>query len=254
MDTAQRPMGSPWPSRNSSRWSLAVAGAVTIAVGWVRRRTSDRSVLPSGVATAMYGIRLLAQSDLIREFSNLPPVFWEWVRGRPRRARRPASVAAVRRELKAADPNVAIFSVKTMAQHMERQQVLPQLMASLIVPAGILAAITAVIGLYAVMSYAVGRRTREIGIRVAIGATPGNVLGLVLRQGLGVTAVGLGIGLAASFGLTRLVSVLLVGVSASDPLIFVGVPALLLSVAVVASYVPARRALGVNALVALKQN
>jgi len=117
---------------------------------------------------------------------------------------------------------------------------------------GVVAILIASVGLYGVMSYTVGRRTREIGIRVALGAQQGDVLRLILRQGLVLTAVGLGVGLLASFGGTRVLSALLYDVSVVDPITFVGVSVLLLTVALLACYVPARRAARVNPIVALR--
>ncbi len=164
-----------------------------------------------------------------------------------------AAASALRRQITAVDANVPVFAVKTMKQHLERQQVVPTLLASLVVPAGVLALLIAVIGLYAVMAYSVGRRTREIGIRVAVGAAPSGILTLVLREGVALTAAGMTIGLALAFALTRMVSAILTGVSPTNPLVFTAVPALLLVVAALACCVPARRALGVDPVHALRQ-
>jgi predicted permease len=163
------------------------------------------------------------------------------------------AASALRRQITAVDANVPVFAVKTMKQHLERQQVVPTLLASLVVPAGVLALLIAVIGLYAVMAYSVGRRTREIGIRVAIGAAPSGILRLVLREGMVLTAAGTTIGLVLAFALTRTVSAILTGVSPTDPLVFTAVPAVLLGVAALACCVPARRAVSVDPLVALRQ-
>ncbi|HUU33657.1 MAG TPA: FtsX-like permease family protein, partial [Vicinamibacterales bacterium] len=103
------------------------------------------------------------------------------------------------------------------------------------------------------LAYWVSRRTREIGVRAAIGATPGSILGLVMRQGITLALVGLGLGLAGAVAVSRVVATLLFGVSPTDPLVFAGVPVLLLLVAAAASYVPARRAVGIDPLVALRQ-
>src|SRR6185503_3992493 len=101
------------------------------------------------------------------------------------------------------------------------------------------------VGIYGVMSYAVARRRNEIGIRMALGAQPGDVLLLVMREAVGVAAVGGAAGVVVALLLTRLMGVLLYGVGATDPVTFVGVGALLAVVALVAAYVPARRAVGV---------
>ena len=116
----------------------------------------------------------------------------------------------------------------------------------------VLAVLLATIGIYGVMSYTVGQRVREIGIRVALGARAGNVLSLVLRQGLSLAVMGIGIGLLGGIWLTEAMKRLLYGVSPNDPLTFAMVSALLLAVAAVATYIPARRATKVDPIVALR--
>jgi len=107
-------------------------------------------------------------------------------------------------------------------------------------------------GVFGVMAYSVSRRTREFGVRVALGATSGKVLGMVLGQGMRTILIGLAIGIAGSLALTRTMSSLLFGVTATDPLTFVGVTILLVAVALLACYIPARRATKVDPMVALR--
>ena len=162
------------------------------------------------------------------------------------------AVAGVRREVQAIDPAMPIFDVKTMDQFMERAYLGPKLAALLVGPAGLLAVVIASVGLYGVMAYWVSRRMREMGIRIALGAKAGDVVGLVMRQGLTLAGVGLALGLAGAVAAGRVVAFLLFGVSATDPIVLAGVPMALAVVAALASYVPARRALRADPLIALR--
>jgi ABC-type antimicrobial peptide transport system permease subunit len=117
---------------------------------------------------------------------------------------------------------------------------------------GLLGLVLAVVGVYSVASYAAVQRTQEIGIRMAIGATPLDILRMVLRQGLGVVVIGLLAGLAAAFAGTRLLADLFYGVKPADPLTYVSVAALLLAVALLACWIPARRATRVSPVTTLR--
>ena len=110
----------------------------------------------------------------------------------------------------------------------------------------------AVVGVYSVASYAAAQRTQEIGIRMAIGATPGDILKMVLRQGVGIVAIGLIVGLAAAFAGTRVLADLFYGVKPSDPVTYAAVATLLHAVALLACWIPARRATRVSPTVALR--
>ena len=116
----------------------------------------------------------------------------------------------------------------------------------------LLALILSAVGLYGVTAYAVIQRTRELGIRLALGAQPGDVLRIVVGQGARLVAIGLAIGTLASLALTRLMATLLFGVSSRDPATFAGVGVLLAVVSLVACYIPARRAMRVDPVVALR--
>jgi len=161
-------------------------------------------------------------------------------------------VAAVRREVSAVDREQPVFNVRSleqvMADSISRQRFQTLLLGAFATTALLLAAI----GVYGVVSYSVSQRTGEIGIRIALGARPRDVLRLVIGHGLILTVLGMALGLAGALGLTRLMGGLLFGVSANDPLTF-GVTALLLTaVALSAALVPARRATKVDPLVAIR--
>jgi putative ABC transport system permease protein len=165
----------------------------------------------------------------------------------------PAALApATRREIQALDPEQPVADVRTMNQLLAGSVGRARFSAMLLGIFAVIALVLAAVGVYGVMSYAVSRRTHEIGVRVALGAQGRDVLKLVLSQGLKLALVGVLLGVVGSFALTRLLTSLLYGVSATDPLTFIGVSMLLASVALVACYVPARRATKVDPLIALR--
>ncbi|MFY9556005.1 MAG: ABC transporter permease [Blastocatellia bacterium] len=170
-----------------------------------------------------------------------------------RTASDPASVAgALRAEFKQLDPNLPVYGVKTMTEHMALPLFPARVAATLLGSFGLLALILAAIGIFGVMSYAVSQRTREIGIRMALGADSGGIFRLVVGHGLKLILLGLGIGLASAFAGTRLMSSLLYGVSATDSVTFALIALLLTGVAVLACYLPARRATKVDPMIALR--
>src|SRR6185369_438606 len=154
--------------------------------------------------------------------------------------------------VRALDPNLPLTNVETMQEHMRVLLAPARLLAVLSSALGVLAMLLASIGLYGVMAYVVGSRTREIGIRMALGAQTSGVRKLVIGQGMRLALMGVAIGVLAAFGLTRVLQSVLYGVGANDPLTFIGVAGLWLAVALLACYVPARRATKVDPLVALR--
>jgi len=165
-----------------------------------------------------------------------------------------ALMAAVRREVAALDPEQTVMSVMTMEQRVSAALARPRFNALLLNLLSALAAALAAVGIYGVISYSVAQRTREIGVRLALGAKRSDVLWLVIKQGMALAAVGVAIGLAASLALTRLMQGLLYGLSATDLLTFAGASALLGAVAVAACWLPARRATKVDPMVAMRED
>jgi predicted permease len=161
-------------------------------------------------------------------------------------------LAALRREAQSLDPNVPLVNVMTMTDAVSFSLIPLRLAATVVGALGLFGLLLAALGVYGVVAYMTGSRTREIGIRIALGAQTRDVLRLVMRQGIWMAAVGVVLGIAGALALTRFLASLLYGVSATDPLAFVGVALLLASVALLACYVPARRASKVDPMVALR--
>jgi putative ABC transport system permease protein len=162
--------------------------------------------------------------------------------------------AAIRDRLRAIDPELAAYRIETMDQLIERSTAQPRFLVVLLVTFAGVALLLTVIGLYGVISYAVGQRTREIGIRIALGANPGEIRTAVVRNGLMLALAGTGLGLAASLGLSRLLASLLYEVTTFDPMIYSATSLLLIVVAILASWIPARRAMMVDPMVTLRED
>jgi predicted permease len=163
-----------------------------------------------------------------------------------------ALAKAMRDQIHSLDPGIAIYNEKTMQEHVRSAYFLPNLAASLFGTFGFIGLVLAGVGLYGVMSYSVSRRTREIGIRMALGAQPGSVERLVLRQGLVLTVIAIALGWPAAWMLAKMASSFLYGIQPHDALTFALVPPFLAVIALSACYIPARRAASIHPMEALR--
>ena len=161
----------------------------------------------------------------------------------------------MRNAIRALDPNLPVYDARTVTEHMQVAVFAQRMAANLLGAMGVLALLLAAIGLYGVMAYAVSQRTQEMGIRLALGASPSSLLNMIVSQGMKLTTIGLVIGLAlalGAFGSIGAVRTLLPGISPMDPITFISVPALLATIALLATWIPGRRAGKVDPLVALR--
>jgi putative ABC transport system permease protein len=170
-----------------------------------------------------------------------------------RTAAEPLALAeAVRREAQALDSTVPVFGVSTAEQTLGQTVAQPRFNLILLGAFAVVALLLAAVGIYGILANAVRQRTHEMGIRLALGASPGAVFRLVIGQGMGLAVIGTVVGLGVAFALTRYLESLLYEVKPTDPLTFGGVAFLLIAVAILACYLPARRATQVDPLVALR--
>jgi ABC-type antimicrobial peptide transport system permease subunit len=163
-----------------------------------------------------------------------------------------AFVNAVRKQVLAIDPDQAVSQVKTMEDIVEASAGQRRLMIALLGGFAGLALLLAIVGIYGVIAYSVAQRTKELGIRRALGAQQGDLIWLVLCQSLGLTLGGVAIGSAGAFALTRVMKGMLFQVSATDPRTFICIALLLVAVALAASFLPTRRATGIDPMEALR--
>jgi ABC-type antimicrobial peptide transport system permease subunit len=164
----------------------------------------------------------------------------------------PGVFDSIRRSVQQVNSEQVVYGAQTMPEVISDSTAARRFSAILLGSFALVALLLSGVGIYGVISYLIGQRTHEIGIRMALGAQQNKVLHQVLGEGLKLALTGAGIGLAAAFGLTRLMTSLLYGVSPTDPLTFAAVATLLVTVALAACYVPARRAAAVDPMVALR--
>jgi predicted permease len=166
----------------------------------------------------------------------------------------PGSLAAgIVHEIHAVDPNVAVYQVRTMQDRLYGSLARQRFATTMLSAFAVFALILAAIGVYGVMSYLVAQNTRDIGVRVALGAQRSSIVAMVVRQGMALAVVGIVAGLSASAVLTRVMASLLFGISATDAATFAAVPLALALIAMLATYIPARRATKIDPIVALRE-
>ncbi len=197
-----------------------------------------------------YGIGQDTRVQLYSPYRQVPPTNVSFVL---RTTLEPAALApALRRVMRELEPTLPVFGVRTMDEIFDSTVSNQRIMLTLLSVFAGLALLLASVGLYGVLSYIVSQRTREVGIRVALGATRGSILALILRQGAGLVAIGLVLGLAGYFALSTLIAKLLFGVAATDPATLITAPIVLAAVALIACLLPGRRATRVDPMVALR--
>ncbi len=227
-----------WPGRNAVGKRLRVYGKWTRIVGEVR--TTDYSQLNEPPEPFLY--------LPLYQFYTSSVTLQVRTQGDPR-----AAAEAVTQAIHKLNADLPVFDVSTLEARMEPATFVQRMAGTFVGVFGLLALVLAAVGLYGVVAYGARQQTREIGIRKAIGAQPEDIGKMVLARGARLALIGVAIGLAAALGATRLLRSLLFGVGASDPVTFLAVTAVLVVVALVACYVPARRAMKVDPIVALRQ-
>ena len=217
-----------------------------------RVNVSESMVEVVGVAGDAKNLSLRQESDAffyLPMLQNYESVVNFHIRARGEPA---ALVDSVRAQVFALNPHMPLFDTRTLEGNRQETLTAERITGSLLTVFGALALVLAAVGLFGVMAYSVAQRTHEIGIRMALGARTADIFGLVVREGMRQTAMGVVVGLAAAVGLTQLVKSMLFGVSPLDPLTYIAVPVLLAVVALLACWVPARRATRVDPIVALR--
>jgi ABC-type lipoprotein release transport system permease subunit len=210
------------------------------------------NVRENGLTDADQGVMYVPSSqvtDGLTQFANqVIPLSWV-----VRTATEPTSLApAIQREFQALDAQLPVAKIRTMEQVISDSTARQNFNMLLLTIFAAVALLLAAIGIYGLMSYSVEQRTQEIGIRVALGASGGDMLRMVILRGLALAGIGLAVGLAAAFGITRVLASLLFGVKANDPIAFASVALTLAVVAWAAAYIPARRATHIDPIIALR--
>jgi len=227
------------------------ANAIGRHIGWRREQTTDIEIVGVVKDSKMSTLRDAALRAVYTPYMQDDEISAMTVYVRARGSVS-TMAAAVRQAAQRVDPNLPIFDMKTMTQTVDESLFVERMVAALSVAFGALATLLAAIGLYGVMSYSVARRTREIGIRMALGAERSSVVWLVLREVAAMVAIGVAIGAPAAIALSRVIQSQLFNLSSQDPLAIAAAAAVLAVVALAAGYLPARRATRVDPMLALR--
>ena len=225
-----------WPGQDAVGRQLQLRDDYTYQVIGVVKTGKYRTLGEDPLPALYLPIGYLPRATLVARTSNDPRSLLE----------------PIRREIQAVDANVAPTDLETMQQYMTLPLFPARVTGILLGVFGMLALVLAMGGLYGVIAYTTSQRTREIGLRIALGAQQQDIVRLVLKHGLAMAGIGLVAGMAAAFGVTRVLSSLLYGIRADDPATLLGVSCALIAVALLASYIPARRAMRVDPMVALR--
>jgi len=228
-----------WPGQNPIGQRVRFGGEdkYSEVVGVAR----DGKYRTLGESQRAFVYRALAQSDITDHILIVR------IAGDPR-----PLMGEIREIARQLDAKIPMLRLQTLEERTATSLLLPKTGAALFGLFGLLGLVLASVGLYGVIAYTASQRTHEIGIRMALGARPRQILELITRQGMTLAAFGIAIGLAGAFAATRVLSVILYGVSAQDPVTFAGISLVLILVAILACYVPARRAMSVDPMVALR--
>jgi putative ABC transport system permease protein len=221
-------MGPGGPQARPQTWTIVGV------IGDTKQRGLASDIMPEATASALQWPRFLMTLVLRTSVDPL------------------SVVSAVRKQVNDLDKDMPLYGVRTMDDVLSAEVASQRFNAGALAGFAGLAALLAAVGIYGVMAYAVAQRTREIGVRMALGARPETVMGMVLKQGLGLALIGVVLGVGASLALTRLMGGMLFGVKASDPATFVLVAVGLTAVALGACWIPARRATRVDPVIALR--
>jgi predicted permease len=235
-----------WPGEDAVGREITVGTSLGLGRG-----RAGGTVIGVVADTKDFGPAEATKPEIFLSHSQMPVTFMSVV-VRTASPKSDALLSSIRERLRTIDPNVPIYQARTIDQLMGESVAKPRFYMLLLGAFALCALVLAAIGIYGVMAYVVGQRTPEIGVRMALGARGNQVLREVVARGMRPAVVGLAAGLAGALALTGVLSKLLYGVSATDPLTFVGVAVVLAAVALLANWIPARRAARVDPAIALR--